>query len=266
MLCCLKGWRSWHGGTGELQAMLTSSLWQLVIASGGGALFVLGILKFFGQKWIDSSIARGMESLRHKNIREIEEMKFEFQKNFDRRTRIIQFELEIIPKIWSLLLDATNKTKAAQARFRMHTDLTRLSEMELVDWLTESNVLKGHHAEIIKAQPADRNRLYSRSDDIRLCFEARKAASEARNLLAINAILIPSNLYEDFLAFSKMIDDAALDAETEAVHGRIPKEERRSDNFWTESDETTKTLSNKVRNLLAEGKIGQSQQNMLEAS
>jgi hypothetical protein len=233
--------------------MMSAAIWQLVLASGGGAIFVLALLKFFGQKLIDASIERGMENLRHKNIQEIEGMKFDFQRTFDRRTRVLQIELEIIPKIWSLLLDATNKTKAAQARFRMGADLERLSEAELVEWLAETKISKINQAHIKKAAPKDRNQLYSRADDIRLCFEARLAALEARNFLAVNAVLMPSALYEDFLAFSKIIDDAAFDAEWEAVHGRIPKEERLSDQFWKNSDETIASLGDKVRTLLTDG-------------
>lgn len=213
----------------------------------------MGLLKFLGQKWIDSAIARGMESLRHQNIREIEEMKFDFQRNFDRRTRIIQVELEIVPKIWSLLLEATNKTKAAQARFRMGIDLGRLSEEDLISWLSETKISKGHQAEIVKAEPKDRFTLYSGADDIRLCFEARMAATEARNFLAVNAILMPSQLYEQMFAFSKMIDDAAFEAEFEAVDGRIPKEDRLSDNFWKNSNEIISALRSDVRRLLTEG-------------
>jgi hypothetical protein len=247
-----------------LKVVLASAFWQLLAAGGGGALLALGLLKFFGQKWLDTSITRGLESQRHSNVRELEELKFDFQRNFDRRSRIIQIELEVIPKIWSLLLDATNKTKSAQARFRMYSDLERLSEAELVEWLKAAKVPNGHQAEIIKAEPKDRNQLYSRADDIRLCFEARMAASEARNFLAINAILIPTTLHEEFLEFSKLIDDAAFDAEHEAVHGRIPATERRSDNFWENSDQTTKQLRIKVRNLLGEGKIEQPPQNFAD--
>jgi hypothetical protein len=235
-----------------LEGLLTARLLELLLASGGGAVLVLAALKFFGQRLVDASIARGMESLRHRNIREIEEMKFDFQKSFDRRTRIIQIELEIVPKIWSLLLEATNKTKAAQARFRMGADLERLSDDDLISWLSERQISKVHQAEIVKAQPKDRNSLYSRADDIRLCFEARMAALEARNFLAVNAILMPDQLYEQMIEFSKMIDDAAFDAEFEAVHGRIPKEDRRSDNFWKNSAEIISALRNDVRRLLTE--------------
>jgi hypothetical protein len=233
--------------------MLTAKLWEIVLAGGGGALLVLAILKFFGQRFVDASITRGMETLRHRNIREIEEMKFDFQRSFDRQTRIVQIEIEIIPKIWSLLLDAVNKTKAAQARFRMVSDLSGLSKEELIEWLTEKRVSKVNQTVIINAQATDRTQLFSRADDIRLCFEARTAALEARNFLAINAVLVPSQLYEEFLAFSKTIDDATFDAEFEVLHGRISKENRQSDNFWKNSDETIASLSVKVRTLLTRG-------------
>jgi hypothetical protein len=233
--------------------VFSAKLWELILASGGGALFVLAVLKFFGQRLVDASIARGMESLRHRNIREIEEMKFEFHRSFDRQTRVIQIELEIIPKTWSLLLEAVNKTKAAQARFRMVTDLSELSQEELIDWLMEGRISKANQALIIKAKPSERNQLYSRADDIRLCFEARTAALEVRNFLAVNSVVMPAGLYEELVGLSKMIDDAAFDAEIEAVHGGIPKEDRRSDNFWKESDEAIQSLSAKVRTLLTKG-------------
>jgi hypothetical protein len=251
----LNGWPLWRGGTGKAKTVITAAFWHLLLAGGGGAVVVLATLKFFGQRFVDASIARGMESQRHRNIREIEEMKFAFQRNFDRRTRIVQTELEIIPQIWALFLQATNKTKAAQARFRIVTDLAWMSKEDLIEWLSGTVLSKAQQTEIVKAQPSDRNQLYSRADDIRLCHEARTAAFEARNFLAVNAVLIPTQLYQEFFEFSKMIDDAAFDAEFEAVHGRIPKEDRRSDNFWKNSDETIVSLSLKVRNLLTDGMV-----------
>lgn len=233
--------------------MFSVAFWQLVLAGGGGAVVVLLSLKFLGQRFIDASLAKGMENLRHRNIQEIEEKKFDFQRTFDRRTRVIQIELEVIPKIWALLLEATNRTKAAQARFRMTGDLESLSAAELAEWLAETEIPNTNKAYIVRAAAKDRNRLYSRADDLRLCFEARLASLEARNFLAVNAVLMPSALYEEFLAFSKMIDDATFDADLEAVHGHIPKEERRSDQFCKNSDETIAALGDKVRTLLTDG-------------
>lgn len=191
-----------------------------------------------------------MESLRHRNIREIEEMKFEFQRTFDRRTRIIQIELEILPKIWSLLLVATNRTKSAQARFRMSSDLTSMTKEDLAEWLDAAKISKINQNIILQACPEERNQLYSKADDIRLCHEARLAAMEARNFLTENAILLPSDIFSELIAFSKLIDDAAFEAEMDALHGRLSKEDRKSDNFWKDSSEAIDNLGQKVRSLI----------------
>jgi len=63
-------------------------LFALLAAGGGGAAVTVGIVRTFGEKWLDSKFAARLQDLRHEHERQMERVKLESKRTVDRATRL----------------------------------------------------------------------------------------------------------------------------------------------------------------------------------
>jgi len=97
---------------------------QIVAAAGGSTLIVLGVLKVFGNKFLDNLFKKS-----------IEKFKFKINLEFDRISKINQKEFEVLPILWQKLIDHKKNLEWHTSEFFIDINLNALSPNELKDFV-----------------------------------------------------------------------------------------------------------------------------------
>lgn len=87
--------------------------WAFVAAGGGGAVIAFGIIRAFGEKWLDSKFAGRLQDLRHEHERQMESVRLETSRTLDRSTRLSEREFEVSAEAWALIFEAYVRTMGA---------------------------------------------------------------------------------------------------------------------------------------------------------
>jgi hypothetical protein len=130
------------------------------IIVGGGVItgLALGLFKLFGEKWIRAKFAERLEAFRHDQQKEIEHLRFEINKLFDRTTKLHQREFDVLPRAWSLLVKSYHSVSALVAPYQSYPDLSQMSDGEFRDFLEKSELDRWQKEELQKS--LDKNKYY----------------------------------------------------------------------------------------------------------
>ena len=84
----------------------------LLIASVGGAVTVITILRLFGSKWIDKYFSQKLRLFERRQQEIILHQQHQINSLFSRVSKIHEKEYEVLPRVWMLLQDACNQLKS----------------------------------------------------------------------------------------------------------------------------------------------------------
>jgi CRISPR/Cas system CMR-associated protein Cmr1 (group 7 of RAMP superfamily) len=104
---------------------------EKIAAAFGAAVFTLSTLtglalwlfKTFGDRWLSSKFSERLEAFKHDQQKEIEHLRFEINKLFDRTTKLHQQEFIVLPKAWSLLVTSYSAARSMTASLELSPNL-----------------------------------------------------------------------------------------------------------------------------------------------
>ena len=111
-------------------------LGEVVLYGGVVTGLAFALFRFLGQKWIEGKFAEKLESYKHEQNKEIENLRFRINTIFSRVVKLHDKEFEILPIAWGLVNDAYQAVLRCISGFRQFPDLDKLSEQELEEFLT----------------------------------------------------------------------------------------------------------------------------------
>lgn len=121
-------------------------LGKLVFVGGGGAVIVYQVFKFLAAKWLEDKFKKNFQQLVHDQNKEIERLKTELTKSFDRAAKLYQREFEALPQVWGKVSEAYWAVASLVSPAQIHSDLNRMlpkqiesfvAGSELADWQKE---------------------------------------------------------------------------------------------------------------------------------
>jgi len=142
----------------KIAAVFGAAVFTLTTLTG----LALWLFKLFGEKWINNKFSERLEAFKHDRQKEVEHLRFEISKLFDRTTKLHQQEFEILPKAWSLLVRSYNAAASMTASFRTYPDITRMSLPHLEEFLSKAPLDSWQKDELRSA--ADKNPVLSRGN------------------------------------------------------------------------------------------------------
>jgi hypothetical protein len=224
----------------------------IIAAGGGGALVALGIVRAFGEKWLDSKFTGRLQQLRHEHERQIEEMRVAGAGALDRAARLSEQEFEVTAEAWSLVFEVYVKTASALPGVRFGVpDFSNLSDDAARRVLEGANFEPWAIDDILAAQLRDRNRLYMERRDLHEIRDAKIANREAAFYLAKKALFLEKAVHERLTAFVNDAWTAIFDWEmvrSMRDQGPPPENFERRDNlFRANSEQRIKELEQFVR-------------------
>ncbi|MXO90036.1 hypothetical protein [Pontixanthobacter aquaemixtae] len=231
---------------------LAELILSLIVAGGGGAAIAIGVVRSFGERWLDSKFAGRLQDLRHEHERQMELVKLNSSQSFDRYSRLSEQEFEATSEAWSLVTDAYVRTMSALPGFRRSDDFSRLSDdlarivcknYDFEEWET---------GELLQKAQQDRNSYFNQRRTMHEIRDAKVAIGKANSHLDRKALFLERELHRQL---SEFIDWAwkaivAWDVVREARGGgpeALDGIERHDNEFRQNAEARIKELENIVR-------------------
>lgn len=110
-----------------------------VIASGGGgALVAYQIFKTLGKTWIESKFQKELEQFKHERAKDLARHQVELEAFKAASIKLVDREFEILPALNGKLTEAWGVTNWFASPMQQYSDVQRMSDPELEEFLADS--------------------------------------------------------------------------------------------------------------------------------
>lgn len=124
-------------------------LGKLVLVGGGGAVIVYQVFKFLAAKWLEEKFKKNFQQLVHDQNKEIERLKTELTKSFDRAAKLHQREFEALPQVWDKVSEAYWTAASLVSPLQMHSDLNMMLPKQLESFVAKSELAEWQKEEVL---------------------------------------------------------------------------------------------------------------------
>ena len=124
-------------------------LGKLLLLGGGGALIVYQVFKFLAAKWLEEKFKKNFQQLVHDQNKEIERLKSDLTKSFDRAAKLHQREFEVLPQVWGKVSKTYWATASLISPLQMHPDLNRMQPKQLESFIAKSKLAEWQKDELL---------------------------------------------------------------------------------------------------------------------
>lgn len=224
-------------------------LWAFVAAGGGGAVIAFGIIRAFGEKWLDTKFAGRLQDLRHEHERQMESVRLETSRSLDRSTRLSEREFEVSAEAWALVFEAYVRTMGALPGLRHQEDFSKLSD-ELARLVAKKNDFEDWEIVELLARPVqDRNSYFGERKRVHELRDAKVAVREASNYLSRKALFVEKSVHDRLDSFIHWAWKAIVAREIIMEIGAHDADgiQRDDEDFRKNADERVKELEQLVR-------------------
>src|SRR5260370_41609174 len=108
---------------------------RVLSVCGTSAAILYGLVKVYGEKWLDKHFASQLEQLKHEHQQELENVKHTIQSTFSRILKVHERENEVLPKAWVMLHVAYGSPHTAEARPKSRPEFCNMSHGDVGDHL-----------------------------------------------------------------------------------------------------------------------------------
>lgn len=126
-------------------------LGKLLLIGGGGAVIVYQAFKFLAAKWLEEKFKKNFQQLVHDQNKEIERLKSDLTKSFDRAAKLHQREFETLPQVWDKVSEAYWAAASLVSPMQMHSDLNRMLPKQLESFIAQSELAEWQKDELLAA-------------------------------------------------------------------------------------------------------------------
>lgn len=212
-------------------------------ASVGLAYF---LFRTFSAKWLEEKFQERLESFKHAQQKELEELRLKINTLFDRTVKLHQREFEVLPEAWAKLNDAYWQSLPFLSAFQQYPDLARMSPQQFLDFVHESKLDHWMKEELKHKVGQDRNSYYIENIYwIRLQDVVTKVR-EAHVFILKNGIFLPEPIRTKFLSLSDMIWFAVHENQFNKQHQIRPEKRDKQQEFQDKGEELLKNLEKEV--------------------
>lgn len=124
-------------------------LGKIVLIGGGASVVVYHAFKFLSAKWLEEKFKKNFQQLVHDQNKEIERLKNELTKSFDRASKLHQREFEALPQIWDKVSDAYWTTAGFVSPAQMYADLNCMVPKQLEAFIAQSELADWQKDELL---------------------------------------------------------------------------------------------------------------------
>lgn len=217
-----------------------------VVVVGGIAGFSYWLFKLFSEKWLTAKFNERLEDYKHKQQRELEELKFKINALMDRTTKLHQREFDVLPEAWGRLIDAHGHALSVTSPVQQFANLDIMTQQQLSEFLENSPLANWQKEEVKGATKKAEH--YRKAYDWHRYVEATNTNRDFYGYLRKSGIFIREEIKVDFDAIADLIYDALAEQEFHLEHAIYGPDSRKArTKFISESNGMLKELEKKVQ-------------------
>lgn len=199
----------------------------ITAVGAAGAAYVL--FHYLGDKWLSRKFDQSLEALKHRQQRELEQLRFRINTTFDRTLKLHSNEFEVLPELWDKLNKAYNHVSSLTSAMQEYADLDRMSDPALRHFLAGSGLAKYQKDEIHAS--SERTTQYRSFRFWQSLQSVTATYREFNHCLKIKGLFVHSTLKTPIDTLSDMLWFALCEKESEERYpdprkGRWEKAER----------------------------------------
>jgi hypothetical protein len=196
-----------------------------VLAAGGGLSFIVyQIFKKLAEGWLDDKFKSRLQDLAHVHNKEIERLRSELTKSFDRATKLHQREFEVLPMVWDEVHEAFWTAASFVSPLQLHPDLNRMQHEQLLAFL-EKCELEEWQKDVIRQTP-DKTKKFRNYAFWHQLHHAQRARHSALNKVSRHAIFLDQAMKDDLLSILGRVNGALIEHETNQEAPMLQRSER----------------------------------------
>jgi hypothetical protein len=236
------------GGILETIEKIAAAFGAVVFTVGTLTGLALWLFKTFSEKWLNAKFAERLEAFKHDQQKEIEHLRFEINKLFDRTTKLHQREFEVLPKGWSLLVTSFHATMSMTAALQQYPDISQMTPAHLEEFLSKCPLEGWQRDELRNA--AEKNSYYQQAIFWHRLNSVRKDFRKSALFLRRKGIFMPRALKEKFTRVEDLIWNALSEYELNKNEAVWPKHHTDQDKLRKEGELLMKELEAEVQGRL----------------
>jgi hypothetical protein len=220
------------------------------LSVGGVVYAAYALFKLLGEKWLNQKFAEQLEAYKSEQVRELERLRHKINSVFDRTKRLHDREYEVLPDIWSKLVDAKNWARGYLSAFQQYEDVSGLDTDELDEFLSKTRFSEAQRREIKNS--SDQQKAYIRIFQMYQYYEVIEKLTEASVGLSKNGIFVIPSLRDEMKRFIELVNLAVVEHRINQEHNDHPRMKEASDKLKQEGDPLFKAIEEAVATRLWE--------------
>ena len=201
---------------------------KALVIGGGSSVVAYQAFKHFAAKWLDARFQKNFQQLVHDQNKEIERLKNELTKSFDRATKLHQREFDVLPQIWDQVSEAYWATASLVSPLQTISDLNRMQPKQLAAFVAESELLDWQKDDVLAS--VDKTKTFNEIlywHKLNRVSQSHRAADIA---LSRSGIFVQDAIKEKLQAILNLVRGALIEDEMNHEHPPSRSSERlRSD-------------------------------------
>ena len=200
---------------------------KALVVGGGASLVAYQAFKHLAAKWLDSRFEKNFQQLVHDQNKEIERLRSDLTKSFDRATKLHQREFEVLPKIWDDVSEAYWATASLVSPLQTMPDLNRMQEKQLASFVAQSELADWQKDELLAAR--DKTQKYGELiywHKLNRVSQSHRAADIA---LSRSGIFVQDSIREKLQSVLDLVRGALIEDQMNHEHPRTRFSERLRD-------------------------------------
>jgi hypothetical protein len=228
---------------------------DLVTLLGGGAAIVLAAVgaaywcfKLFSEKWLTAKFNERLEDYKHKQQRELEELRFKINSLMDRTTKLHQREFDVLPEAWGKLVIAHGNLHGLVAAFQQYPDRNRMNSSELTEFIDKSGLRDWQKQELLRT--TDKTEYYQKASRWIRLGEVRDLYRDYFIYQRKNGIFMRNEIKSGLKTVSDLIHKALIEYDFELQNGSGFRQWDARTKFSEEGDKVIEALEVMVQERL----------------
>jgi hypothetical protein len=182
---------------------------------GSGALVTLAywLFKMFSEKWLSAKFNERLETFKHEQQKELEQLRFKIGALMDRTLKLHQREFEVLPEAWSKMATAYAAVTGVSMGLQQYADVSAMSSSVLNEHLLDKDFNETTKEEIRHATGEKRNKIYIRNERWRRKNLAGAELFQMQEYLDKNGVFIRPAIKAKLLGMEAILRAAYVELE-----------------------------------------------------
>ncbi|MGQ2186068.1 hypothetical protein ACT4MK_22325 [Bradyrhizobium barranii] len=217
----------------------------IIVAVGG---FSYWLFKQFSEKWLTAKFNERLEDYKHKQQRELEELRFKINALMDRTTKLHQREFDVLPEVWGKLVIAHGNAQGLLSAFQQYPDLDRMPPDQQTEFIDSSTLRDYQKQELRRA--TNKNEYYQTASRWVRLWEVRELYRDYFIYQRKNGIFIRNEIKSTFKEISDLTHKALVEYDFELSHGGEFRQWDARTKFSEQGDKLMENLETMVQQRL----------------